>query len=261
MRPWLQLQTKVLNRGSSFLAIVNVLGAITRTNLMLWSLKRGLKLLFLKPGSRDWIVKFFYPFLVNFLVCFQLFCWPSAEVLCLIITFVSGAPLLPIIVFSTHSLISFCLVNSMYCFAFKPHFCTLVLIYEHCRVGCFCFLQIVLFKVLGGWLLCAVVCYWMANSATSCIWWLRWGFVEMYPTFNYNVFRLLFEWLKMYIFTFKFFYIMLKLIVVSFLFDMIVDSEVDYQWSFTLCLSCEFFLCPYNWHGKEARWTPPNQRY
>lgn len=50
----------------------------------------------------------------------------------------------------------------------------------------------------------------------------------------------------MYIFTFKFFYIMLKLIVVSFLFDMIVDSEVDYQWSFTLCLSCEFFLCPYN---------------
>jgi len=35
MRPWLQLQTKVLNRGSSFLAIVNVLGAITRTNLML----------------------------------------------------------------------------------------------------------------------------------------------------------------------------------------------------------------------------------
>jgi len=33
MRPWLQLQTKVLHRGSSFVDIVDILGAITRTNL------------------------------------------------------------------------------------------------------------------------------------------------------------------------------------------------------------------------------------
>jgi len=56
-------------------------------------------------------------------------------------------------------------------------------------------------------------------------------------------------------------YIMLKQIVASFLFDMVVDPEVVSQWSFTLCLSRKCVLCPYNWHGKESSWTLPKQRY
>jgi len=65
------------------------------------------------------------------------------------------------------------------------------------------YMQIVLFTVLGGWLSCAVVCYWIVNSATSCIWWLplAWLKCVQHARFkNCNVFGLLFEWLKMYIF-------------------------------------------------------------